>query len=75
MNGKLILEQAELLAERAIREGGDKLEDQLKLMFKLTLGREPKDDELTVAADLATNTELSSVGRMLFNLNEFFYLN
>ena len=75
MNGNLIVEQSKLLAERAKQEAGGALDEQVRLMFMYTLGRAPKAEELAISKDLATSDELSSVGRMLFNLNEFFYLN
>ena len=75
MNGNLILEQSKLLADRAKQEGGEALDEQLRLMFMYTLGRAPEPEELAISKDLAIADELSSVGRMLFNLNEFFYLN
>lgn len=75
LNGDLIVEQSEKLAQRASLEAGADLNDQIDLMFQLTLGRQPDEEERSVAANLASNTGLSSVGRMLYNLNEFFYLN
>lgn len=75
MNGNLIVEQSKLLAKRAEQEGGEALDEQVRLMFMYTLGRAPEPEELAISKDLATADELSSVGRMLFNLNEFFYLN
>jgi len=75
MNGNLIVEQSVLLAERAHREAGAVLNDQVQRMFELTVGRPPQPDELAIATDLAAHDGLHSVGRMLFNLNEFFYLN
>ncbi len=75
MNGQLVVEQSELLAVRVQREAGTELDGQLRLMFELTLGRAPGPEELAISAQLARTDGLNSVGRMLFNLNEFFYLN
>jgi len=75
MNGNLVVQQSEKLAQRAIEEAGSKLDDQVSLMFQLTLGRPPESEELSVATHLASSNGLGSVGRMLYNLNEFFYLN
>ncbi len=75
MNGNLVVEQAQILAQRVEREAGSGLDDQLRLMFALTLGRAPETDELDVTRGLAQSNGLSSVARALYNLNEFFYLN
>lgn len=75
MNGNLVIEQAEHLARRAEKEAGPVLNDQLRHMFMLTLGRQPEAEELDITRSLADSNGLPSVARALYNLNEFFYLN
>jgi len=75
LNGQLVVQQAKFLARRAEKEAGAELEDQVRHMFWLTLGREPEQGELSVTVELASAQGLPSVGRALYNLNEFFYLN
>ncbi|MBK1878607.1 PSD1 and planctomycete cytochrome C domain-containing protein [Pelagicoccus mobilis] len=75
MNGNLVVQQAEHLAKRATEEAGPVLDDQLRHMFMLTIGRQPETDELDVTRALANTNGLPSVARTLYNLNEFFYLN
>ncbi|GAB5561632.1 MAG: PSD1 and planctomycete cytochrome C domain-containing protein [Synoicihabitans sp.] len=75
MNGNLIVEQSARLAARAEHEAGPGIDQQVSHMFALTLGRNPSREELAIATDLAASSGLNAVGRMLFNLNEFFYLN
>ena len=75
LNGKLVIAQAEKLAERAKSEAGEDIKDQVSRMYELTLCREPDKKELSESLKLAKADGLPALARVLFNLNEFFYLN
>lgn len=84
LNGEFVNEQAKLLAQRVARENGD-LKQQITRAYRLTLGREPSTDELTQsmkfvqqrqASDNKTDSDgaLAALCLVLYNLNEFFYV-
>ncbi len=52
MNDPAFVEAAQGLARRMAREGGPKLEDQLRLGFRLALTRPPRDTELKRLVEL-----------------------
>lgn len=84
LNSKFFNDQAHLLAQRLKKEAGDKIEDQIKLGFKLACGREPQQEELDLlvklnkafAAEdkLSKDKSLDYLCLIIINLNEFFYL-
>jgi mono/diheme cytochrome c family protein len=49
MNSRIILEQAEFLAERVRKEGGMELADQVRLAWRLVFGSEPGRSEIDAA--------------------------
>ncbi len=75
MNDTQFVEASRVLAERMQKEGGNKLEDQIALGFRLAVSRFPKEEELSIlkafyeqqskrfAADPKQISELLSVGR------------
>jgi hypothetical protein len=75
MNSSLIMQQAELFAQRLERDAGSDRERQVRQAFWLAFGRPPDDDELTSARRLIAEQGLSVFCRALYNANEFLYLN
>jgi len=72
MNGNLIHEEAEHLAGRILREAGPGRLAQVTRAFELVLGRAPGQAE----AERFTNHDapLATLCRILFNSNEFLYV-
>jgi hypothetical protein len=79
LNGDFTHKMARYFAERIIELGGSDVDKQLDLAFLSTLARRPTDAERTkykvmFSGKLAAES-LASLGVVLFNLNEFLYLN
>jgi hypothetical protein len=70
LNGELTNREAKYFAARVIEEVGPDKPKQVERAFWLALGREPSAQEKTTAAALP----LEQLGVVLFNLNEFVYL-
>jgi mono/diheme cytochrome c family protein len=73
LNDPFMVRQSEHFADRLRRERAD-LEGQIERGFRLTLGRPPRPDEREVLADYALEHGLVSACRLLFNLNEFVFV-
>ena len=75
LNGSLTRTEARHFAARLAAEAATP-EDRVRRAFQLTLGREPSAAELAGSAKLAARGEagLASLAAVLFNLNEFLYL-
>jgi hypothetical protein len=80
LNGRFTLEQSKAFAERVMREDSSA---RIDAAWKAALGRAPKTDETEAAADfIAKQTKhlgsdaaaYGELGRALFNLNEFLYV-
>jgi hypothetical protein len=78
LNGEFTNHQAKHFAERVIELAGTDRDKQLEKAFLLTLGRAPSARERQNAASLfaggTTQEALTRLGVVLFNLNEFIYL-
>lgn len=85
LNSEFMNEQARSLAARLQHEAGDHLEHQLILAYRLTLGRPPQTEELAESVQFVQRRKASSVPAerdgalaafclVLYNLNEFFYI-
>ncbi len=66
MNGPLVVTQSQKLAQRIKDVDG---------AFQMVLGRKPAPDERRAAAAMARTDGLAAVARVLFNTNEFLFLN
>ena len=71
MNSDFVVQQSELIAERAESESAD---DSLKRCFELILNREPTDEEVELCSAIAKEEGLAIVCRALLNSNEFAFL-
>jgi hypothetical protein len=74
LNNRFVLRHAGHLAERLDTKGGN-VENAIEAAFRLTLGRPPTPDELRDWSSLAARQGLASVCRLLFNCNEFLFVN
>jgi hypothetical protein len=74
MNSEFVLEQAELIAARAMKERQGNLPQAVSRCFELLLARQPDVDELSACVQVAKDAKLSLVCRTLMNTNEFAFL-
>ena len=85
-NGNFAMRQADHLANRLLKEAGDKPTDQIRHAYRIALSREPTNTELSAMAQFlnqqidelkdqprATQSALKQLCRVIFNLNEFVY--
>jgi hypothetical protein len=66
-------EEARILFERA-RQASDSLPGQVTEAFQLVLGRKPSAEELTAYTAYTRQHGLSNLSRVLFNTNEFVFV-
>ena len=70
MNSPFVVEQSKFIAQRAMREGGDAREDQVRWLFDCLLSRAPQAGEMAACEGVT----LQLVARSLMNSNEFGFL-
>jgi hypothetical protein len=73
MNDHLLVRLAEHFADRLQRTGLSP-DEQLQLAFRLALARRPTADEHRVLSELTRDTGLANTCRVIFNLNEFSFV-
>lgn len=73
LNDGLVLVCSEALA-RSVEAAGPEPAGQLNQMFQRTLNRLPSDLERNILSDIQQREGNISVARILFNLNEFAFL-
>jgi hypothetical protein len=73
-NHSFVLRMAEHLAERVEKEAGDDLRKQVQRMWELAMGRTPTEKELNGSVKLAREHGLPLLARVLFNTNEFIWI-
>jgi hypothetical protein len=77
LNGDLVSQEAVHFAERVAREAGPKPSEQIQRAFQLALARPPTAEELKEARDFLAAADKEGLGglcRILFNTNEFVYV-
>jgi hypothetical protein len=74
LNNDFMLRQAGHWAARLEREAGSDPASQVRRAYSLALVREPDDTELAAAVALVQSAGLPQFCRMLFNTNEFVYV-
>ena len=74
MNNSFVLRMADRLAERVREEVGAEKRGQIRRMFELAYSRDVTDAEVQVATDFVSDHGLSALARVLFNSNEFLYV-
>jgi hypothetical protein len=73
-NSRFTLEQSEAFAARVRLEAGGDIAAQIRLAWQLTLCREPSAAELSETEPVVRQYGLVTLGRALFNSNEFLFL-
>jgi hypothetical protein len=78
LNSDFINTEAKYFAARVIETAGPDVERQIDFAFRLALGRAPSREEMeksrAVTAGADSREALTRLGVVLFNLNEFMYL-
>jgi hypothetical protein len=74
LNDKLTITMSEELACRVQREAPDDLEAQLRLAHQIVVARSPTTSEVNVLKNVAEDQGLPSACRILFNTNEFVFI-
>ncbi len=74
LNSPFLLQQADLFAERVMREVGSVPAAQVERAFRLAFQRAPTSSERVAAESLVSEHGLPSLCRALLNANEFIYL-
>jgi hypothetical protein len=74
LNNPFVLHHSERLAER-LETTNLNLEGKIREAYELAFCREPEPDELRDWVDYASNFGLANFARVLFNSNEFLYVN
>ncbi len=73
-NGDFVNRQSQHLADRLRKEAADDPARQIDLAYRLTLARPPKPAETTAMLDFLKREPLEQMCRVIFNLNEFAYV-
>ncbi|MEM9643975.1 MAG: DUF1553 domain-containing protein, partial [Planctomycetota bacterium] len=74
MNHTFTLDVASALADRAVRESGSVLDDQIQGLYRLCFQRSCDDDELTHCRDFAKVHGLAALGRVILNTSELIHV-
>ena len=74
MNNSFVLRMADRFAERLQTECGDDRSAQVALAYELIYSRRPEQDEQLQASQFADENGLAMLCRVLFNTNEFLYV-
>jgi len=73
LNNKFMVRMAEHFAAR-VSEDADTMDEQVRLAFRLALAREPSGEELRLITDVAKQHGLANACRLIFNTNEFMFV-
>jgi len=74
LNNAFVLQQSDRFAQRIERESGQSLDQQAKLAIRLAFGRGATNEEIAQATQLIQEAGLFQLCRILFNTNEFVYV-
>jgi hypothetical protein len=75
MNTSFVLRMSDRFAERLQLEAGDDVKAQITIGFRLAYGRDPRAVEIGPCHDFIAENSLAAFCRVLFNANEFLYVN
>jgi len=73
-NSRFTLDQAEALAGRIEKEAGLKVEDKVRLAYRLAFLRDPDSMELADSLPVVSAHGIEVLARVLFNSNEFLFI-
>lgn len=73
-NSRFTIDQSQALAERVIAEVGDDVSAQIVCAFRHAVQRDPSEGELAEILPIVRQHGLTTLGRVLFNSNEFLFI-
>lgn len=73
-NSRFLLQQSEIFAARARKEGGPEIAGQVRRIWLLTFGREPEPGETSEAVTFVQAQGLPALCRAVLNSNEFLFI-
>jgi hypothetical protein len=73
LNDPFMVRQAEYFAER-VQKRGKSLPEQIEAAYRLAFGRRPMAEEQAALAGYANRHGLANACRLLFNANEFVFV-
>jgi hypothetical protein len=73
LNNRFMVRMAEHLSTRIAKQSGD-LPEQITAAYRLALGRAPAPEERTLLCDYARKHGLANACRLIFNTNEFAFV-
>lgn len=73
-NSPFVIEQAGFFAERLRKEAGEEVEAQVRRAYRLLYSREPSAEELEECVTYSSEHGLEQLCRVLFNTNEFLFV-
>jgi hypothetical protein len=74
MNSDFSVAEADKFAELLVKESGNDTEAQVRNAWRRAFGRVPKDDVDKMALDYLSRNSLSRLCLLIFNMNEFVYV-
>ena len=74
LNNSFVLRMADRFAERAARQADSDHEAQTRMVYRLAFGRRPTGRELAASVSFVEQHGLSAFCRVIFNSNEFLYV-
>ncbi len=74
LNDSFMLRMAERFAERVAADAGENSTARVKRAYLLAFGREPTAEESATAVDFVAQHGLAAFCRVIFNANEFLYV-
>jgi hypothetical protein len=74
LNSPFVVDQANHFAQRLTEDAGDGPAAQVRRAYALLYSREPADDELEACVALIEEHGLEALCRVLFNTNEFLFV-
>jgi cytochrome c553 len=74
LNSAFIEQQSAAFAERLLQDAGKDAVAQVDRAYRLALGRAPSAREKTIAAEFLSRQSLAAFCALVFNLNEFVYV-
>jgi hypothetical protein len=73
-NSSFVVDQATVFAERLWAESPESMDEQIRLAFRISLGRLPTDEEMKLIHPVVEQNGLQTLCRSLFNSNEFLFI-
>jgi hypothetical protein len=74
LNNPFVVWLSERFGERLVTEGGGRAQDQIRLAYRLAFGREASVEDVRRLADYASRNGIANACRLLFNSNEFVFV-